>query len=127
MYENFTSSLPSPQQSLDHGGPTKDDSATGGKSHAIDDIKEEATELLSGAFIFGAGDSVGPIGLHLSTDTLEEYSLEMLGEAERDSVEDHLLVCPCCTEELERVDRVIALFKTVLIPATSETATAVCH
>jgi len=121
MYENFTSSLPSPEQSLGHGAPTQGASVTGGKSHALDDIQEEAIELLSEAFIFGDRNSVGPTG-HLSTNTLEEYALGLLVEAERDGVEEHLLACPACTEKLERVDGVIALFKTVLIPVTAETS-----
>jgi len=110
MYENHTSSLPSPEP-----------------SHALDYIHEEASELLSEAFIFGDGHSLGPIGRHLTTNTLEQYALGLLVEAERDRVEEHLLICQSCTDKLERVDGVIALFKTVLIPATAETMIAVCH
>jgi len=127
MYENFTSPLLLPEQLLNCGAPTQDTSVIDGESHALDDIQGEATELLNEAFVFGDRNSVGQIGPHLSADTLEEYSLEMLGEAERDSVEDHLLVCQHCTEALDMADSVIALFKVVLTPATAETSAAVCH
>jgi len=101
--------------------PTQDASVISGKSHAQD----EAAELLSEAFFSLAGKSIGPIVCHLSINRLEEYALGLLVEAERDSVEDHLLTCDFCIQTLEKADRVIAFFKTVLILATAETRTAV--
>jgi len=115
MFTKFRSPVHSPKQSFDCGAPTQDASVIGGKSHALDDIQEEAAELLSEAFVRGDGNSISSIGSHLATNTLEAYGLGMLIEAERDIVEDHLLVCNVCTEKLEIADRVIVFMKTILI------------
>lgn len=59
------------------------------------------------------------LDLHLSQDDLERY---VLGHADgylADVVEDHLLLCPLCRAELDRLEEDIALMRIVFSEQTS--------
>jgi anti-sigma factor RsiW len=51
---------------------------------------------------------------HVNPDKLELYALGRLSDTEVAAIEEHLLVCHRCQDELERTDRDIAHLKDVL-------------
>jgi hypothetical protein len=54
------------------------------------------------------------LDLHLSEDHLEAYSLNRADDYVAAAVEDHLLLCPFCRMELDRIDDEIELMRLVL-------------
>jgi hypothetical protein len=51
---------------------------------------------------------------HIDPDKLELYALGRLTETEVGAIEEHLLVCHQCQDELEQIDSDIAHLKDVL-------------
>ena len=54
------------------------------------------------------------IGPHVNSDVLEQYAMGRLAEAEKASVEEHLLACSRCQTDLEHAEDFIRTAKTAL-------------
>jgi anti-sigma factor RsiW len=50
-------------------------------------------------------------GSHFSPDAMELYALGMLSDRRCATLEEHLLVCPCCQAHLEAADTYIRLVR----------------
>lgn len=48
---------------------------------------------------------------HPTGEVLEEYAFRRLSEADTDSVEEHLLICPACQHALAEIDQYVLLMK----------------
>ena len=53
-------------------------------------------------------------GKHVDAEALEQYAMGTLPEAEMACVEEHLLVCPDCQDELADVDAYLRLIRAEL-------------
>lgn len=51
---------------------------------------------------------------HVGSEALEQYSLQHLSEAECERVEEHLLICPQCQDELAQIETFIADMKAAI-------------
>ena len=51
---------------------------------------------------------------HIPDDLLEEYALGRVPDRGRTPVEEHLLICPTCQNNLAEIDEYIGVMKTAL-------------
>ncbi len=54
------------------------------------------------------------LGEHISEETLEQYALEKLAEADTRALEMHLLVYETCRDRLKDLDEFIAALRTAV-------------
>lgn len=57
---------------------------------------------------------------HIGIERLEEYSMGRLAPADADRIEEHLLVCNRCRNELVEVEETICLIREALRPSPED-------
>jgi anti-sigma factor RsiW len=67
------------------------------------------------------------IGTHAGDETLEAYALGRLSEAQSAGLEEHLLICGACREELAELDGYIAAMKAALAKTDAEQTSNAGH